>query len=213
VQVLGTFELPALVATFVSTQSELNSNNTLAIAGNEGIKPTTVSVFHSATSIFHAPSDLSGAGGMRRERIHARPVWRHSGTQYDPVLINADPSQPGMSGMLVARVRCFMSIKTEDGKAHDCALIHWFSTIGDKPGENTGMWIVEPDFDSNGNAVLSVVHIDTIIRATFLLPIYSTQEEHWVAQDHRHGNTLDTFTSFYINRFADYHMFKIMSIN
>ncbi|TFK32967.1 hypothetical protein BDQ12DRAFT_700969 [Crucibulum laeve] len=35
-----------------------------------------IDVHHSAISIFHAPSDLSGIGGMKREWIQATPLWQ-----------------------------------------------------------------------------------------------------------------------------------------
>ena len=36
----------------------------------------TITIHTAAVAIFHAPSDLSGIGGMRRERIHAVSRWR-----------------------------------------------------------------------------------------------------------------------------------------
>jgi hypothetical protein len=37
-----------------------------------------VAVYNSAIAKFYAPSDLSGVGGMRRERIRAMQSWKNS---------------------------------------------------------------------------------------------------------------------------------------
>lgn len=41
----------------------------------------------------------------------------------------------------VARVRLFFSFRF-CGKFYPCALVHWYSRIGDSPDEDTGMWRV-----------------------------------------------------------------------
>lgn len=35
-----------------------------------------LALYTSAVAMFYAPSDLSGVGGMRRERVGALPAWR-----------------------------------------------------------------------------------------------------------------------------------------
>ncbi|KAI5991885.1 hypothetical protein EDD15DRAFT_2388391 [Pisolithus albus] len=47
----------------------------LEYPGHEG----RISIHNSAISMFYAPSDLSGIGGMRQEYIHAAPTWRQNG--------------------------------------------------------------------------------------------------------------------------------------
>ena len=44
-------------------------------------------------------------------------------------------------------------------RTYPCALIHWFSKIGEEPDVNTGMWQVKPDFDAEGEALYAVIHI------------------------------------------------------
>ena len=46
-----------------------------------------IEVFNSAIATFHAPSDISGIAGMRREHIRAMPSWRNGPARYDTVLI------------------------------------------------------------------------------------------------------------------------------
>ncbi|KIM70992.1 hypothetical protein PILCRDRAFT_17521 [Piloderma croceum F 1598] len=70
-----------------------------------------ISVYNSAVATFYAPSDLSGIGGMHRERIRALSSWRKEGPRYDCIFVNTDPTQNGMRGLEVARVRAFFSFK------------------------------------------------------------------------------------------------------
>jgi hypothetical protein len=69
-----------------------------------------------------------------------------------------------MRGLVVGRVRLFFSFKFQK-KFYPCALVQWFSHIGDEADEDTGMWIVKPD------PTLSVVHLDTILRAAHLIGV------------------------------------------
>ncbi|KAF5368711.1 hypothetical protein D9615_010296 [Tricholomella constricta] len=122
-----------------------------------------ITVVHSAVSTYHAPSDLSGIGGMHRERIRAAPSWQRGPGRFDCVFIDKDPDLDGFRGLHVARVNLFFSFKF-DGITYPCALVQWFSTYGDAPCEDTGLWMVEPDCDTRGRRVVSVIHIDSILR-------------------------------------------------
>ena len=62
-----------------------------------------ISVFHSATATFYAPSDPSGTHGIQRERIRSTPSWRGRGPRRDCAFIVEDETKPGMGGMAVAR--------------------------------------------------------------------------------------------------------------
>ena len=39
-------------------------------------------------------------------------------------------------------------------RTYTCALVHWFSKIGEEPYVNTGMWWVKHDFDAEGGIVI-----------------------------------------------------------
>ncbi|KAH9029670.1 hypothetical protein EDB85DRAFT_1891933 [Lactarius pseudohatsudake] len=56
-------------------------------------------VFHSAACTYHAPSDLSGIGGMHREFIRAAPSWKKGPGRYDCVYIERDSNLVGFSGL------------------------------------------------------------------------------------------------------------------
>jgi hypothetical protein len=112
--------------------------------------------FHSARAIYFAPSDLSGIGGMHRERIRSVKSWLGGAPRYDCVFIGKS-EEPGFAGYHVARVFLFFSFKYANEKqARQCALIHWFSSVGTEPCPVTGLWVVRPDF-RNECPVLDIV--------------------------------------------------------
>ncbi|KAG6823993.1 hypothetical protein H0H92_008355, partial [Tricholoma furcatifolium] len=110
-------------------------------------------MYNSARAVFYAPSNISGLGGLYQERIRATSSW-FGAPRYDCVFIgNSDSDADGMEGLLVARVLLFFSFK-DAGIQYPCALVHWFSHSSDAPCDETGMWIVEPDFYRDGRPVL-----------------------------------------------------------
>ena len=179
-----------------------------------------VQVFHSATAVFNAPGDSAGVDGMRREIIRCTGIrlWRNKQPRLDTVFVETDPEQPGMRGMHVARTYLFFSFYLGN-VLYPCALIHWFEAIDDVPDEDTGMWIVEPEFlyDSD-EPHLSVIHVDSILRAAHLIPVYGStmipdvpeplagSEERDCAQVEA---ALDSFARFYVNKYIDYHAHEI----
>ena len=63
-----------------------------------------ITIYPSAVMTFHALSDISGIGGMHRERIHALKSWRNGAGHYDTIFVNMDSSVDSMRGLDVARV-------------------------------------------------------------------------------------------------------------
>ena len=178
----------------------------------------TITIHTAAVAIFHAPSDLSGIGGMRRERIHAVSRWRRGPGRYDTLFINVpaedvddnpeDLSSRGILGLEVARAHLFFSF-TLNGVKYPCALVHWFSRTTDTPSNITGMHTVEPDYLPNGKPATAVVHLDTVFRAAHLLPVFSNHPA--LTKRQRHEQTLDLFSEFYVNRYIDHHAFEVVS--
>ena len=195
--------LPALIAEFL----HLQLHPTLAEAPPNLPIPNIgrISVFHSAVAMYYAPSDPSGIGGMHRERIHATPSWRKGPSRLDTIFLEHDSSAPGMKGLLVARALLFFSFQF-NGTTFPCALVHWFSVLGSECDEDTGMWIVEPDFYGSGQRVLAVVHMDTILRAAHLVPVYGEKK---IPMPLHFSETLDVFRAYYVNKFADHHANEI----
>ena len=165
-----------------------------------------ITIYPSAVAMFHAPSDISGIGGMRRERIRAVKSWRKGPGRYDTIFVNTDSSLEGMRGLEIARVRLLFSF-SHDGVEYPCALIHWFSRVGDLPDDHTGMWVVEPDTLEDGQPFMSVIHLDAIVRASHLLPVFGRGS---VLRTLQFTATLDTFTRFYVNKYIDHHAFEII---
>jgi len=164
-----------------------------------------ISLYTSAVATFYAPSDLSGIGGMHREHIQALSSWRGEGPQYDCIFINTDPTQNGMSGLKVACVQSFFCFKFWN-ELYPCALIQWYSHNDDGPDEDTWMWVVEPDSLPDGSASTAVIHLDSILRAPHLIPIYGQDT---ILMDIPLAYSLDIFHSYYVNKYIDHHAFKI----
>jgi len=206
--------LPALVRHFLYSQQNFDSTldpSEIPLESCPELWGTSrLSVVHSATATFCAPSNPSGIGGMYREIIRSTPLWKKGDVyapRFDCVLI-AKPNfelEDGMRGMSIARVLRFFSFYFE-GVTYPCALIHWFATYGDTPDPDNGMWIVEPEYDGNGYRSVSVIHVDTIIRAAHLLPIFDSSP---IERSVHYTKTLDAFRAFYVNKYADYHAYEI----
>ena len=165
----------------------------------------TLSVYNSTVATFYAPSDLSGISGMHHERIRTISSWRGEEPQYDCIFISTDPTKEGMRGMDVAHVHLFFSFKYCN-ILYPCALIWWYSHCGDEPDEDTGMWVVEPDFNHDGSPTMAVVHLDTIICASHLIGVYGSSIFPRGIPLHC---SLDVFHSYYVNKYVDHHAFEI----
>ncbi|KAH9919575.1 hypothetical protein B0H21DRAFT_815539 [Amylocystis lapponica] len=141
---------------------------------------------------------------MRRERIRATPSWRSGPGRYDCVFVNNNEAD-GFRGLLIARVRMFFSF-SDDNILYPCALVEWFSPVGNEPDTDTGMWIVEPDFDPDGRRSLGIIHLDAIVRAAHLIGV--SGETH-LPIGFKHTDALDAFAAFYVNKYADHHSHEI----
>jgi len=122
------------------------------------------------------------------------------------VLMEKDVQQDGFAGLHVARILLFLSFTYANVK-YSCTLIHWFLTIGDWPCDLTGMWKVQPDYYPNGAAYKCIIHVDCILRAAHLMPVYGNGI---VPEDHKYENTLDHFKMFYVNKYIDHHAHEII---
>ncbi|KDQ57972.1 hypothetical protein JAAARDRAFT_129255, partial [Jaapia argillacea MUCL 33604] len=124
-------------------------------------------VFHSAHTTFHAPTELSGPGGMYGEIIRSNPSWQNKYERYDTVLIKKDANGDGMQSMLVSHVMAFLSF-THNDICYPCALVEWFLLEGDAPNKVASMWVVKLEIEG-GKRTIGLVHVDCIVRAIHLL--------------------------------------------
>jgi hypothetical protein len=167
-----------------------------------------LNIFPSASAKFHAPSDSSGAGGMQREIIRAVQKWRSGASCYDTILLK-DQRPPHMNGYRVARVRLFFSFHYF-AVYYPCALIDEYELAAPDRDEITGMWKVKIRRDPRSHRRIScVVHLSEILRAVHLIPVFKGSAN--IKNDATPGTTLDRYPIFYVNMFADYHTFEILS--
>ncbi|KAI0746738.1 hypothetical protein C8Q80DRAFT_1321332 [Daedaleopsis nitida] len=174
--------------------------------------PLTLSIFYSATATFYAPSDSSGVDGMRSEIVRATPRWRNGAPRFDCVFINRRNDLPGLLGLDVARVRMLFSFRYQ-GTVFHCAAVHWYWRIEDEPDEDTGMWVVKPSYFRRGRArlpLISVVHLDTIVRACHLIGVSIGNP---VPVDLAGHSSLDHFKTFFVNKFIDHHAFELLHLS
>lgn len=189
----------------LNPQAELSGEE---ISLSECPKPRgNISVYHSAVATYFAPSDLSGINGMHRERIRATPVWKKGDKptpRYDCIFVDNGSSVPGFRGMIAARVRLLFSFNHNE-ITYPCALVEWFRTVGEKPDEDTGMWMVEPEFEAPRKRSMSVIHLDCVLRGAHLLPIFLDQP---VPRNVSYFDSLSRFRAYYVNKWIDYHVFE-----
>ncbi|KAI5987445.1 hypothetical protein EDD15DRAFT_2389481 [Pisolithus albus] len=178
-------KLPQLTSHFLQFQLQDDTNPSNNDAALPDLSNSLVSVFHSAISTFYAPSDLSGLGCMHTECICSTPCWRKGHPRYDTVFLERDPDSPGMRGLYVGR---------------------WFSTISDGPDDDTGMWVVQPDLDADGQRELGVVHLHSMLRGAHLIPVYGHD---CLPTDIQHTDSLDIFQAYYVNKYIVHHAFRI----
>ena len=112
---------------------------------------------------------------------------------------------PGFRGLHVARARLFFSFKSA-GQVIPCALVEWFSPIGDEPDADTDMWVVEPDRDEHDNRVLGVIHLESIVRSAHLIGVAGSQ---FLPRGLQYQDSLDAFQTFYVSKFADHHSHEL----
>lgn len=189
-----------LLAEFLSEQILQSGQLHSSLPGIQG----KISVYPSPVAMFYALCDISGIGGMRRKRIWAVPLWRKGPARYDCVFVNTDADADGMLGLDIARVRMFFSFQA-GGRTYPCALVQWYSCVSEQPDEETGMWIAEPDVYHDGSPVRAVIHLDSIVRAHLI----RTYSKSFIPKQITCKNSLDSFHTYYVNKFADHHAFAI----
>ena len=203
-------EFPVLLRRFLYNQTYPHARVSSSFVSIEAcpVFKGKISVFRNASATFRSPSDPCGPRSMRREYIRATPKWRKGHSRYDCVFVSSQPELPGLRGLLVARVFLFFSFVHMDS-LYSCALIQWFSIIGNEPNDETGLWMVEPEVHEDGRPLLAVIHLDCVLRAAHLTPAYFTSD--FVSRSLTMHNTLDEVKIFYVNKFVDHHAFEIAS--
>ncbi|KAF7971583.1 hypothetical protein HWV62_20746 [Athelia sp. TMB] len=167
-----------------------------------------ISVHPSALAFFHAPSEICGTEGISSERIRAVSSWQGGAGRHDCVFVETDPDAPGMLGLDVAQVRAFLSF-THRSKVYHCALVSWYSRLGNQPDESTRMWMLEADFHDEAETErhLSVISVDTMVRAAHLIPVFG---DGFLPKGLTPNHSLTSiFRGWYVNKYIDYHAFEL----
>jgi hypothetical protein len=141
------------------------------------------------------------------ERIRADSVksWQGGCPRRDCVFVEHDASIEGFQGLLVACVHSFLQLKGK-GFKYPCALVMWFSTVGDSPCSQTGMWLLEPEFDVLGNCAMSIIHIDSILCGAHLMGFAGKS---YIPRELTCHNSLDAFASFFVNKYINHQAHEI----
>ncbi|KAH6904046.1 hypothetical protein BKA70DRAFT_1373674 [Coprinopsis sp. MPI-PUGE-AT-0042] len=192
-----------------TTHERLHSSQDIPLTDCPQLDNHVIYTYPSARAVFFAPSDLSGIEGMKTEHIRSVSEWQGPQPRYDCVLVGGEADEPGFRGYLVARVFLLFKLVSRTTKeVHPLALVQWYSTVGEHPCPDTGMWIVQPDF-VRGRPSLDVVHLDSIFRLVHLIGVSGNQ--YLPRQDFDFTQSLDAFRSFYVNKYADHHSHELVS--
>ena len=204
-------QLPELIRYFLFEQlnTDPDLNPILAPLANFPQFSGHIHVYHSAIARFYAPSDLCVAGGMYHKLICSNPSWHGEGACCNTVFVMTNPDHDGFWEMCVGRVYLFFSFVYE-GVDYHCALVHWFTLVGDSVHEETGQWVVEPKFlgdHHNHCKYLAVIHVDCITCGALLSPIYGSGH----LPDNFHFSTsLDALHTYFVNNYANHHMHEFV---
>jgi hypothetical protein len=116
------------------------------------------------------------------------------------MFVEMDPTLDRMRGMAVGHALLFFSFTFRD-RFYPCALVHWL-VPQHEPDEETGLWVVRPEFGLDGNRTLDIIHLDSVARAAHLLPVYGSST---LPEDFRFPDALDAFKAYFVNRHIDHH--------
>ena len=167
---------------------------------NIGPFNSNISVFHSAVGWFLFSSDPSNFHGMRCEHIHSTPSWRGSGEWHNCAFVVEDDTKPGMSGMVVVRIKLLFSFHY-NGVYFPYAIVEWFDRV--ECDHSTGMWIVHPGFTC-GKQDKYVIHLDSLLHAAHLIPVYSGNQP--LPLDFHYTYSLHVFRAYFINKCIDHNV-------
>ncbi|KAJ7039942.1 hypothetical protein C8F04DRAFT_949338 [Mycena alexandri] len=143
---------------------------------------------------------------MLHKDIQEVRSWRGGPARYDTIFVEQDENLPGFRGLLAARVLLFFSFKR--GRIeYPCALVTWFSAIGNEPCPDVRMWMVEPDVDNRGQHVMDIIHINSILHGAHLIPVFG---DDFLPHNFKFTASFNSFRAYYINKYADQHSHKIV---
>lgn len=110
---------------------------------------------------------------MRREYLRSHPSWYGTHrARRDTVFVVTDEDQPGMKGMLIARILLFFRYYDDSlQETIPRALVNWFIPVADgAEGADavSRLWVVQPERISGQRPV----HLEAIARGSHLLLVF-----------------------------------------
>ena len=171
---------------------------------------------HSLTKYLFTPQPLHlsmhPATSVASRACTVNPsTHHHCGERVPPITtlfllnVETDPNNTSMKGTDITQVRLFLSFRYE-GTEYWCALVDWFSHVGDGPDKYTGMWVVECNLDLHGKQISQIIHIDTVIWCAHLIGAYRANP---VGTRLMFSASLYEFHTYYVNKYADHHSFEV----
>ncbi|KAJ6610445.1 hypothetical protein B0H10DRAFT_2166043 [Mycena sp. CBHHK59/15] len=134
---------------------------------------------------------------MSSEHIRSNPSW-HGYPHCDMIFI--DTGSPVMGGLVIGHVILFFSFIFFN-LDYKCTLVSW-------PDPDTGMWVVEPEVEWR-EPCLGIVKIDYIACAAHLIGVYGFTA---LPEDFHFSSSLDAFDRYFVNPYADHHIYIYLII-
>jgi hypothetical protein len=159
-----------------------------------------ITLHHSARSVFYAPNKLSGIAGMHQQMIHSNPSFRGRRC-FDTVLVKITDANRFM-GMSLACVMVLLVVRHKH-VSYECCLVEWYCQLLDERDPVTGLWIVEPKLNSQGECSTDIIHIECILWPCHLIGVCGDKNLSCNFSDS--SVVLDVFHAFYVNHYIDYH--------
>ncbi|KAI9508454.1 hypothetical protein F5148DRAFT_979769, partial [Russula earlei] len=113
---------------------------------------------------------------------------------YDTMFVETNAELDGMPGTAIAYALLFF-LFTFDDTYYPCTLVHWL-VPGSEPDNNTSLWVVQLEFEGNGQRTLGIIHLDCIVWAAHLLPVYGLS---FAPKNFHFLDALNAFCAYFIN--------------
>ena len=95
---------------------------------------------------------------MHCERIRSNSNWQDKGARNDTVFVQTGSDDGSMKGMAIGQV-CLLFSFVSSGVRYPRAMIEWFTT-DDEIDDETGMWVVRPEFKGVHGCATAIIHLD-----------------------------------------------------
>ncbi|KAJ7769648.1 hypothetical protein DFH07DRAFT_866732 [Mycena maculata] len=144
-------------------------------------------VHHSVITRFYALSNLCASGFGQTRIGMAKPATIPS---------SSTSGLPSCEASSLTIFYSFFSFTCSDTD-YQCALVRH---------PDTGMWVVKPELECREPS-LGIVRVESMARAAHLIGLYGTAA---LPEDFHFSNALDAFNRYFVNLYADHHMYEFL---